>query len=54
MGHPDDPFEEMLHDSGHGSAADKLFCDLIQLCEARPHLAPENLDADGLVDLVER
>ena len=42
-----DPFKEIVDDD---SAADKLECDLNQLCEARPDLAPENLDADGLVD----
>ena len=32
------------------SAVDELEFDLNQLCEARPDLVPENLDADGLVD----
>ena len=46
----DDPFKEMVDDGDDDSAVDKLECDLNQLCEARPDLAPENLDADGLVD----
>ena len=48
MDNHDDPFKGMADDDD--SAADKLECDLNQLCEARPDLAPENLDADGLVD----
>ena len=40
----------MVDDGDDDSAVDKLECDLNQLCEARPDLAPENLDADGLVD----
>ena len=46
----DDPFKGMVHDGDDDSAVDKLECDLNQLCEARPNLAPENLEADGLVD----
>ena len=46
----DDPFKEMVDDGDDDSAVDKLECDLNQLCEARPDLAPENLDADGLID----
>ena len=46
----DDPFKGMVDDGDDDSVVDKLECDLNQLCEARPDLAPENLDADGLVD----
>ena len=45
-----DPFNRMVDDGEDGSAVDKLELDLNQLHEARPDLAPENLDADGLVD----
>ena len=47
----DDPFKGMLDDGEDDSAVDELEFDLNQLREARPDLAPENLDADGLVDL---
>ena len=40
----------MVDDGDDDSAVDKLECDLNQLCKASPDLAPENLDADGLVD----
>ena len=46
----DDPFKGIVDDGEDDSAADELEFDLNQLCEARPDLAPENLDADGLVD----
>ena len=46
----DDPFKRIVDDGEDDSAADELEFDLNQLCEARPDLAPENLDADGLVD----
>ena len=46
----DEPFTGMVDDGDDDSAVDKLECDLNWLCEARPNLTPENLDADGLVD----
>ena len=46
----DDPIKGMLNDGEDNSAVDELEFDLNQLREARPDLAPENLDADGLVD----
>ena len=46
----DDPFKGMVDDGEDGSAVDELEFDLNQLREARPDLAPENLDADGLND----
>ena len=46
----DDPFKGMVDDGEDDSAVDELEFDLNQLREARPDLAPENLDADGLVD----
>ena len=46
----DDPFKGMVDDGEDDSAVDKLEFDLNQLREARPDVAPENLDADGLVD----
>ena len=46
----DDPFKGIVDDGEDDSAADELEFDLNQLCEARPDLAPENLDADGVVD----
>ena len=52
MDNHDDPFKGMADDDD--SAVDKLECDLNQLCEARPDLAPENLDADGLVDFTRK
>ena len=45
----DDPFKGMVDEGEDGSAVDKLEFDLNQLHEARSDLAPENLDADGLV-----
>ena len=46
----DDPFKGMVDDGEDDSAVDNLESDLSQFGEARPHLGPENLDADGLVD----
>ena len=46
----DDPFKVMVDDGEDVSVVDELEFDLNQLREARPDLAPENLDADGLVD----
>ena len=46
----DDPFKGMVDDGEDNSAVDELELDLNQLRNARPDLAPENLDADGLVD----
>ena len=46
----DDPFKGMVDDGEEDSAVDKLEFDLHQLHGARPDLAPENLDADGLID----
>ena len=46
----DDPFKGMVDDGEGNSAVDKLEFVLNQLCEARPDIAPENLDADGLED----
>ena len=46
----DDPFKGMVYDGEDDKAVDELEFDLSQLCEVRPDLAPENLDADGLVD----
>ena len=46
----DNPFKGMMDHGEDDSAVDELEFDLNQLCEARPDLAPENLDADGLVD----
>ena len=46
----DDPVKGIVDDGEDDSAVDKLEFDLNQLCEAKPNLAPENLDADGLVD----
>ena len=50
MDNHDNPFKGMVDDGDDDSAVDKLEGDLNQLCEARPDLAPENLDTDGLVD----
>ena len=38
-----------MDDGEHDSAVEELEFDLNQLHETRPDLAPENLDADGLV-----
>ena len=46
----DDPFKGMVDDGEGDSAVDELKFDLNQFCEARLDLAPENLDADELVD----
>ena len=50
MNDHDDPFKGMVDDGEEGSARDELEFDLNQIRKARPDLAPENLDADGLVD----
>ena len=50
MVYRDDPFKGMVDNGEDDSAVDELEFDLNQLHEARPGLAPENLDADGLVD----
>ena len=50
MNDHDDLFKRMVDDGENASAVDELEFDLNQLCEARPDLASENLDADGLVD----
>ena len=47
----DDPFKGMVDDAEDDSVVDELEFDLNQLCEAKPDLVPENLDADGLVYL---
>ena len=49
MDDDDDPFKGMVGDGEDGSAVNKLDFDLNDLHEARPDLAPEKLDADGLV-----
>ena len=46
----DDPFKRMVNDGEDDSTVEELEFDLNQLCKARPDLAPENLDAYGLVD----
>ena len=46
----DNPFKGMVDDCEGNSAVEKLEFVLNQLCEARPDIAPENLDADGLED----
>ena len=48
------PLKEMVDDGEDDSAVDELEFDLNQLREARPGLAPENIDADGLLILIER
>ena len=50
----DAQFIGMLDDGEDDSAVDELEFDLNQLREARPGLAPENIDADGLLILIER
>ena len=50
MNDHDDPFKGMVDDGEEDSARDELEFDLNQIRKARPDLAPENLDADGLVD----
>ena len=52
MNDHDNPFKEIMVDGEDGSAAEELEFDLNQLRETRLYLAPENLDGDGLVDLV--
>ena len=52
MNDHDNPFKEIMDDGEDGSAAEELEFDLNQLRETRLYLAPENLDGDGLVDLV--
>ena len=46
----DDPFKEIMDDGKDDCAVEELEFDLNQLRQSRPDLAPENLDADGLVD----
>ena len=46
----DHPFKGMVDNGEDEGAIDELEFDLNQLLEARPNLAPENLDADGLVN----
>ena len=46
----DDPFKGILNEGQDDSAVEELQLDLNQLRAARPDLASENLDADGLVD----
>ena len=46
----DDPFKRMVDDGENYIAVDELEFKLNQLREAKPDLAPENLDVDGLVD----
>ena len=46
----DDPFKGIVDDDEDDSAADELEFVLNQLRKARPDLAPENLDADEVVD----
>ena len=41
---------QMVDNGEDGSAVDELEFHLNQLCKARPDLAPENLDPDGLTD----
>ena len=50
MNDHDDPFKGMVDDCEDDSAVDELVFDVNQLREARPDLAPEDLDADGLVN----
>ena len=50
MGGHDDPFKWLVDDGEDDSAVHELEFDLNQLRKARLDLAPENLDADGLVD----
>ena len=45
-----DPFKGMVDDGEDDSAVDELEFDMNQLRKARSDLAPENLDADWLVD----
>ena len=44
------PSKRMVDDGEDDSAVDELEFDLNQLRKARPDLAPENLNADGLFD----
>ena len=50
MDEHDDPVKGTVDDCEADNAVDKLEFDLNQLREVRPDLAPENLDADRLVD----
>ena len=50
MDYHDDPFKRMVDDGENYLAADELEFKLNQLRDAKPDVAPENLDADGLVD----
>ena len=46
----DDPFKGMVEDGKDNSAVDELEFDLNQFGRDRPDLAPENVNADGLID----
>ena len=50
MNDHDDPFKEIMNYGEDNSVVEELEFDLNQLRKARPDLAPENLNADGLVD----
>ena len=50
MNDHDDPFKRMVDDCEDNSVVDELDFARNQLREARPDLAPENHDVDGLVD----
>ena len=50
MNDHDDPFKEIMNYGEDDSAVEELEFDLNQLRKTRPDLAPENLNADGLVD----
>ena len=50
MNDHDDPFKEIMNYGEDYSAVEELEFDLNQLRKTRPDLAPENLNADGLVD----
>ena len=54
MNDHDDPFKGMVDDGEEDSARDELEFDLNQIRKARPDLAPENLDADGSLILIEK
>ena len=49
MDNRDDPFKGMVNDGEDSSAVDKLDFHLNHFRKARLDLAPENLNADGLV-----
>ena len=50
MDEHDDPFKGIVDACEDDHAVGKLEFDLNQLREVRPDLAPENIDADRLVD----